>query len=102
MSAPAAFVAYGVRLTEFSGHGDLLTYVDRHTAWAVRGQVAGEQQVFLVRYAASAAPGDLIAFEPVVPRRHLWDAELDAVLKERGWKATEPGWMLFFAHNESR
>jgi hypothetical protein len=92
-------VAYGVRLIQYSGAGSLASPAAPgvHT---VNGRMAGEWATFLVTYQVHVKSGEVLDFEPVVPRRHLWDEELAGVLRTREWVATKPGWMLFFSGEE--
>lgn len=99
----SAVVAYGVRLTDWTQHDladDLLEVAEEGGPWAVYGQVdSTTRNLFIITYLVSCVPGDVICFEPVSPRRHLWDAAIENITASRGLAATEPGWMIFFQPN---
>lgn len=92
-----AVVAYGVRLTGFAGVPlDLMDAPDDNGLRVMYGRVGRTGlHLFLVAYHAGAEEGDVVAFQPVSPRRHLWDAYIETLAQERGWKTTEPDWLLF-------
>lgn len=92
-----AVVAYGVRLTDFAGVPlDLMDTPDDNGLRVMYGRVGRTGlHLFLVAYHAGAEEGDVVAFQPVSPRRHLWDAYIETLAQERGWKTTEPDWLLF-------
>lgn len=92
----AAVVAYGVCLAE-SGSANELEWPGRGGVHVVTADNDGVATDCLVTFQVDAGEGDLMFFEPVTPRRHLWDEALNRTIEELGLQASSPGWMLFFA-----